>query len=106
MVQTMITAPTTDKQIRKLVRSIRQRRAWIDGHEAKLDGMKEQLQALLTEQGVNWQDGIGYARLIPASTRTSYNTQQLDDLILRDPDFDCLRAYRRESKIRSSVQVK
>jgi hypothetical protein len=57
-------------------------------------------------QGTNWQDDVGYARLIPESKRTSYDSKALDDLILRDPAFDCLRAYRRESKIRGSVQVK
>lgn len=103
---TQTQAPATDKRLKQIMGAIRQRRAFIAMHEAKIDGLRDELEVLLTERGVNWQDAKGYARLIPESTRTSYNAQQLDDLILRDPAFDCLRVYRKESKIRSSVQVK
>lgn len=108
MVQTLInTAPSTNKQIKKLVKAMRRQRAWIAAREAKMEVMKEQLQALLTEQGVNWSDDDGYARLIPESTRTSYETKALDELIITQPSvFGCLEAYRKVGKIRSSVQVK
>lgn len=97
----------TDKQVKKLVKAIRRQRNWIAAREAKLDEMKIELQDLLEASGQNWMDEDGYARLIPESKRISYESKAIDALIITQPDvYGCLAAYRRESKIRASVQVK
>jgi hypothetical protein len=97
----------TDKQVKKLVKAIRRQRNWIAAREAKLDEMRIQLQDLLEASGQNWADDVGYARLIPESKRVSYESKSIDALIITQPDiYGCLAAYRRESKIRASVQVK
>lgn len=99
------TAPSTSKQIGQLVKKMRRTRSRIAYHEAKLDAIKEALQPLLEASG-NWSDSEGYARLIGESSRISYDRESIDELIIRDPGFECLRAFRKVSTIRASVSVK
>ena len=62
---------------------------------------------MLELRGENWSDDDGYARLVPDSTRVSYETKALDELIIHEPlHYGWLKDYRKESTIRSSVQVK
>ncbi|MEO8392945.1 MAG: hypothetical protein ABI700_08125 [Chloroflexota bacterium] len=96
-----------DERIIDLVEKIRSHRQRINTLEAKNDAAREELRQLLELRGENWSDDDGYARLVPDSTRVSYETKALDDLIIHEPlHYGWLKDYRKESAIRSSVQVK
>ena len=75
--------------------------------EARSDSAREELRELLAMRGENWSDDEGYARLVPESTRVAYESKALDDLIIREPlHYGWLKDYRKQTTIRSSVQVK
>ena len=96
-----------DDRIAELVETVRAHRERIATLEAKNDAAKAELRHLLEMRGENWSDDEGYARLVPDSTRTSYETKSLDDLIIREPlQYGWLKEYRKQSTIRSSIQVK
>ena len=96
-----------DERILELVESIRSHRQRISSLEAKNDAAREELRQLLELRGENWADDEGYARLVPDSTRVSYETIALDELIIHEPlHYGWLKDYRKEAQIRSSVQVK
>jgi hypothetical protein len=96
-----------DARISELVESVRAHRERIATLEARNDAAKAELRHLLEMRGENWSDDEGYARLVPDGTRTAYETKALDDLIIRDPlQYGWLKDYRKQSVIRSSVQVK
>ena len=96
-----------DARIAELVDSVRAHRERIAALEARNDAAKEELRQLLELRGENWSDDEGYARLVPDSTRTSYESKALDDLIIRDPlHYGWLKDYRKQSNIRGSIQVK
>ncbi len=96
-----------DDRIAELVDTVRAHRERIATLEAKNDAAKEELRRLLELRGDNWSDDEGYARLIPESTRASYELKALDQLIVREPlHYGWLKDYRKQSTIRSSVSVK
>ncbi len=96
-----------DNRIAELVDMVRAHRERIATLEAKNDAAKEELRQLLELRGDNWSDDEGYARLIPESTRTSYESKALDDLIIRDPlHYGWLKDFRKQSMVRGSLQVK
>jgi superfamily I DNA/RNA helicase len=96
-----------DDRIADLVETVRAHRERIATLEAKNDAAKEELRRLLELRGENWSDEEGYARLVPESCRVSYETKALDELIIREPlHYGWLKDYRKESTIRSSIQVK
>ena len=98
---------TIDERIVELVEKVRTHRQRISALEAKNDAAREELRQLLELRGENWTDDEGYARLVPDSTRVSYETKALDDLIIHEPlHYGWLKDYRKESSIRSSIQVK
>src|SRR5215470_2041858 len=98
---------TIDERITELVDKVRVQRARIAALEAKNDAAKDELRQLLELRGENWSDDEGYARLVPDSTRVSYETKALDELIIHEPlHYGWLKDYRKESLIRSSIQVK
>jgi len=104
---TLHEAATIDDRIIELVDRVRLHRQKIAALEAKNDAAKEELRQLLELRGENWSDDEGYARLVPDSTRVSYETRALDELIIREPlHYGWLKDYRKESLIRSSIQVK
>ena len=96
-----------DNRIAELVSCLRDQREQIAALSAESDTAKEELRQLLEMRGENWSDEDGYARLVPESARTTYETKSLDALILRDPlQYGWLKDYRKISTIRSTVQVK
>ena len=96
-----------DDRIAELVDMVRAQRERITTLEARNDSAKDELRQLLELRGENWSDDEGYARLVPESKRISYETKALDDLIIREPlHYGWLKDYRKESTIRSSLQVK
>jgi len=104
-----ITNDTTviDARIAELVDSVRAHRERIAALETKNDVAKEELRQLLELRGENWSDDEGYARLVPESTRASYEAKSLDELIVTDPlHYGWLKDYRKQSTIRSSISVK
>ncbi len=104
-------APTAadeiDERITELVDLVRAQRERIAALEARSDSAKAELRALLERRGENWADDEGYARLVPESRRVAYETKALDELIIREPlHYGWLKDFRRESTIRSSIQVR
>lgn len=100
-------AAERDAEIAALVGEIRQTVDEMEALENKTLAAKDRLRVLLAQRGENWTDESGYARLMPDTVRTGYDTKALDALILSDPaKFARLRDYRREFTVRSHVQVK
>ncbi len=96
-----------DNRIAELVDTVRAHRDRIGALEAKNDAAKDELRQLLELRGENWSDDEGYARLTAESTRTSYESKALDDLIIRDPlHYGWLKDFRKQSVVRGSIQVK
>lgn len=96
-----------DERIAELVDTVRANRERIAALEARSDAAKDELRQLLEMRGENWSDDEGYARLVPESTRTSYESKALDDLIIRDPlHYGWLKDYRKQSNVRGSIQVR
>ncbi len=96
-----------DNRIAELVDSVRAHRERIATLEAKNDVAKDELRQLLELRGESWSDDEGYARLMAESTRTSYESKALDDLIIRDPlHYGWLKDFRKQSVVRGSIQVK
>ena len=96
-----------DNRIAELVSSLRDQREQMAALSAESDTARDELRRLLELRGENWSDDDGYARLVPESTRASYEVKSLDALILRDPlQYGWLKDYRKLSTIRSTVQVK
>ncbi len=107
IIDTLHEADVLDARIAELVETVRAHRERIATLEARNDAAKEELRHLLEMRGENWTDDEGYARLTADSTRTSYETKALDDLIIRDPlQYGWLKDYRKQSTIRSAIQVK
>ncbi len=101
------TTVTVDDRIAELVETVRAHRERIATLEARNDAAKEELRHLLELRGENWSDEEGYARLVPESTRISYETKGLDELIIKEPlHYGWLKDYRKESAIRANIQVK
>ncbi len=99
--------PTIEDRITQLVETVRAQRERIATLEARNDAAKQELRQLLEMRGESWADDEGYARLVPESKRISYETRALDDLIIREPlHYGWLKDFRKESTIRSSIQVK
>jgi hypothetical protein len=100
-------APTVDEQIAQLVAEIRQTVDEIERLDDAVQAAKDRLRILLTQRGENWTDDDGYARLTSDSTRASYDSHALDQLILSDPAaHGWLKDYRRSFAVRGSVVVK
>ena len=100
-------AAVLDERIAELVDTVRAHRERIAALEAKNDAAKDELRQLLELRGENWSDDEGYARLTAESTRTSYESKALDDLILRDPlHYGWLKDYRKQSVVRGGIQIK
>lgn len=98
---------TIDEPIERIVNEIRTCRAEMERLDACVASLKTELQDLLEERGSNWNDDIGYARIISEGERTSYNTSALDELIIQDPlRHGWLKDYRLTTPIASRVQVK
>jgi hypothetical protein len=96
-----------DQQIADRVQTVRDAQEQIGILDDQIHILKQELRELLEQKGSNWSDEDGYARLIAESTRTSYDTRALDDLILSEPlQYGWLRDFRKESTIRSGIQVK
>ena len=96
-----------DERITELVDMVRAHRERISALEARNESAKDELRHLLELRGENWSDDEGYARLVPESKRAAYETKALDDLIIREPlHYGWLKNYRKDSTIRSSIQVK
>lgn len=96
-----------DSRIAELVDAVRAHRERIAALEARNDAAKDELRQLLEIRGDNWSDDEGYARLVPESTRTSYESKALDDLIIRDPlHYGWLKDFRKQSMVRGSIQIK
>ncbi len=107
VIDTLHESDVVDERIAELVETVRAHRERIAALEARNDAAKAELRHLLEMRGESWSDDEGYARLVPDSTRTSYETKSLDDLIIRDPmQYGWLKDYRKQSVIRSSIQVK
>lgn len=99
--------PTIDERITELVDMVRAHRERIATLEARTESAKAELRQLLELRGENWSDDEGYARIVPESKRTSYETRSLDELIIHDPlHYGWLKDYRKESTIRSSIQIR
>ncbi len=96
-----------DQQIAErvdLVRGIQERIVTL---QEKIEAAKVELRDLLEQKGSNWSDSEGYARITSEGVRTSYETKLLDLLIIKDPlRYGWLKDYRKESPIRSGIQVK
>ena len=100
-------ATMVDHRIAELVDTVRAHRERIAALEARSEAAKSELRELLELRGENWSDEEGYARLVPDSSRTSYESKALDNLIIRDPlHYGWLKDFRKESVVRGSVQVK
>ncbi len=96
-----------DHRIAELVDTMRAHRQQIAELEDLNDDARQELRHLLELRGENWTDEEGYARLVPDSTRISYEARALDDLIVREPlQYGWLKDYRKSSVVRGSVQVK
>lgn len=96
-----------DDRIAELVDLVRAHRQQIAKLETLNDDARQEIRHLLEMRGENWTDAEGYARLVPDSTRISYEARALDDLIVREPlEYGWLRDYRKSSVVRSSVQVR
>ena len=100
-------ADLIDARIAELVETIRAHRERIAALEAKNDAAKDELRALLEARGEGWSDGEGYARLMPESTRVSFDGKGLMKLIEEAPiTYDWLRKYSKTSTVRGSIQIK
>lgn len=96
-----------DERISQLVETVRSHRERIAALEARADAARKELFRLLVERGENWSDEDGYARLVPESSRASYETDKLDSLIIHDPlHYGWLKDYRKQSVIRATLQIK
>lgn len=97
----------TDKRIAELVEDIRSRRERIAKQEEFLETAKDELRQLLEARGENWSDDEGYARLTAESTRTSYDSKALDNLILASTrKYGWLKEFRKVSTVRAALQIK
>jgi hypothetical protein len=73
----------------------------------EISTMKDALVPLLEERGENWADEDGYARLVSAGRRISYDTRALDDLVIKEPlRYGWLKDYRKETEVAGRLQVK
>lgn len=108
MTQKVMTAEElNEREIKKRVKAIRMRRAWVAAHEAKIDTLRQELRERLEARGSNWEDADGYARIVTASERVSYETKGLDALIITQPDrYGWLADYRKTTKQSPSLSVK
>lgn len=96
-----------DQQIAERVQTVRDAQEQIGILDEQIQILKQELRELLEQKGSNWTDANGYARLIGESSRTSYDTRALDDLILSEPlQYGWLRDFRKESTVRSGIQIK
>lgn len=98
----------TERGIIDLVGHIREQQVIIEQAEQSIKTAKEQLAILLEDYGKNWEDGAGgFARMIAEGTRTSYDTDALDELILKDPlHYGWLKDYRKQSSTSARVAVR
>jgi hypothetical protein len=96
-----------DAEIDRLVQRIREHKVTVEVRNIEIDALKGRLEILLKQKGSNWSDTYGYARLLSEGTRTSYDTEELDRLIITDPlRYGWLKDYRRESTTPPRLQVK
>lgn len=102
---------TVDDEISEMVAMIREARSRLDEVEDEVDPVieaaKQRLEMLLQYRGESWSDEEGYARLASDGQRVSYDTNALDELIIKDPaKYGWLKQYRRETTISGGVRVK
>ena len=96
-----------DQQIAERVQIVRDAQGQIALLDEQIQIMKNELHELLEQKGSGWSDSAGYARLVSESVRTSYDTKELDQLILNEPmRYAWLQEYRKESTVRGGVQIK
>jgi hypothetical protein len=96
-----------DQQIAERVQIVRDAQSQIALLDEQIQILKQELRELLEQKGSNWTDSVGYARLVSESVRLTYNTKELDELILNDPlRYAWLKDYRKESTVRGGVQIK
>jgi len=96
-----------DERIVELVNEVRAQQEHMAALESEIAVAKAELFELLDERGENWSDETGYALLVSDGSRTFYDRQALDKLILEDPlRYGWLKDYRRETNVRGSVKVK
>lgn len=96
-----------DAEIEQLMAEYRQTADEMERLEDVQRAAKDRLRILLIQRGENWKDADGYARLVSDSSRTTYETKALDELIIADPVKNgWLKEYRKEFAVRGGVQVK
>ncbi|MEO8607055.1 MAG: hypothetical protein ABI690_04205 [Chloroflexota bacterium] len=96
-----------DQQIADRIQIVRDAQEQISLLDEQIQLLKTELRELLEQKGSNWSDTQGYARLTAEGTRTSYDTRALDGLILNEPlQYGWLKDFRKESTVRSGVQIK
>ena len=96
-----------DQQIAERVQIVRDAQGQIALLDDQIQILKAELRELLEQKGSNWTDSAGYARLVAESTRLSYDTKALDELILKDPlRYAWMKDFRKESTVRGGVQIK
>lgn len=67
-------------EVATLVSQYRMLKAQADELSAKMDNIKAQVKPLV-EDGGNWQDDAGYAKLIRRSASTSFDAKAVSNLI-------------------------
>jgi hypothetical protein len=100
-----------DQEISELVEMVREANDRLDEVATEvrpmIDAAKERLRMLLEYRGENWSDDVGYARVVSAGTRISYDSKALDKLIIEDPEqYGWLKQYRSETTVKGGVSVK
>lgn len=96
-----------DQQIADRVQIIRDARKQMDLLETQVDTLQNELRELIEQKGSGWKDSAGYARLIVEGERIAYDTQALDELILKEPlRYGWLADFRKRATLRGSVQIK
>jgi hypothetical protein len=100
-----------DQEITELVEMVREANERLDEVSTEvrpiIEAAKERLKMLLDYRGENWADDVGYARIVSASNRVSYDYKGLDKLIIDDPEtYGWLKQYRTETPVKGSISVK
>lgn len=96
-----------DEEIAALVGCIRQWMNDMERLEDQVQAAKNRLRVLLAERGDNWTDDLGYARLMPDTKRTSYDTRALDLKIIKNPKkYGWLKRMRKAFVVKGYVSVK
>lgn len=98
---------STNAEIAVLVDCLRKYAAAAAQIAEQQQALKSRLAELLTERGNAWTDAAGYARLTSSATRISYDTDELDALLITEPDrYQWLRDLRKVTPVEPYVQVR